>query len=184
MHLAGGNEHAILKKMAYFWYHVKKVKILLYLLSGFLLVSFFIFAYVYTVFFYAPARFAEVEVGKAHAGVASRLEFLQKEGDAVAKLPKLIDAITARDSYNLLGLLVSERDARGIGLMGVTDENGYVLSRTRTVNARGDNIFLTAPLGRALAGGLESGSSVEFSDFNPEQVFLQAEDLFIMMANA
>lgn len=126
--------------------------------------------WVYGATFLYPHYQAHSERGAMISGIATELSRLQKEGNEVALLPDFIDALAKGDSYEILGIMVRERDARGIGLMGVTDEEGYVIARTKTVSARGDNAFLATPIGRALAGGQSHVSSVEVSGLNPSQI--------------
>lgn len=101
------------------------------------------------------------------SGIESELSILQTQGDEIASDPKFAPLLEEEDSYNLLAFLFKQRDERGIGLLGVTDKDGYIKSRTRTTTARGDNSFLNSAIGRSLYGGLEKSASVEASSINP-----------------
>ncbi len=103
-------------------------------------------------------------------GLAQELAYLKEQGDAVANNDVLQTYLLAKDYTSLLDLLQQERDVRSIGLMGVTNESGAIVSRTKTVAKSGDNVFLTAPAGRIVAKG-ESVESVELTGFNG-QLFL------------
>lgn len=128
--------------------------------------------YLYTALVVYPDHESAEFLHGAQVGVQAELLRLQEQGDELAKDPRIVDAIEARDRETLLPLLVSERERRGIGLMGAADSEGHILARTHTLSAYGDNVFLVAPLGRALAYGQQRGASVEASDVNPRQVFL------------
>jgi hypothetical protein len=94
-------------------------------------------------------------------GLNADLDHLENEGDAVAALPSLHEHIRAQDYEAILALMLAERQARNIGLMGLTDSEGYIITRTKTINALGDNVFTTRPQGRALAAGAPSVRTIE-----------------------
>ena len=104
-------------------------------------------------------------------GIRQDLAYLKTQGDAVARLETVKNYLQKDDSYSLLGALIKERDNRSIGLMGVANKEGYVVSRTKTVSKRGDNVFLTAPQGRVVAQGKDA-SSIELSSVDPTQIVM------------
>ena len=107
-----------------------------------------------------------------HAGIAHDLAYLEEQGDAVAKNDLLQEYLIARDSQKLIELTKKEILARNIGLMGVADSEGILLSRTFSAGNLGNNIFLVNPVGRVMAQG-KSAQSVEATvGFEPNQIFL------------
>ncbi len=106
------------------------------------------------------------------SGIADDLAYLKKQGDAVAENELVAKYLLAKDSENLITELKKEKDARNIGLMGVADSEGVVIGRTRTSGRRGDNVFLTTPLGRVVANGTSVESVESTSGFDPIQIFL------------
>ena len=93
-------------------------------------------------------------------GVSADLAHLHREGDVIAQNELLKKYIESGDSYRILGILSQEKDRRNIGLMGATNKEGVIISRTKTVSLRGDNVFLTSPQGRVVATG-QGVSSIE-----------------------
>ena len=110
-------------------------------------------------------------VDAVNNGIAADLKHLSMEGDAVAQNELLKQYLLAGDSYKILGILSAEKDRRLIGLMGVANKDGIIISRTLTVSSRGDNVFLVSPQGRAVAEG-KRPASVEVSSFDPTQLLI------------
>ncbi len=106
-------------------------------------------------------------------GVQAELEHLVVEGGRVEKNELLKKYVADEDSLAILGVLAEERRNRSIGLITVTDEKGTVLSRTRSVSKRGDNIFTTTTYGRQLAAG-KLVSSIEQSPLDPTNLVMVA----------
>lgn len=105
-------------------------------------------------------------------GIARDLAYLKEQGDEIAKDDSLQKYLLDRDSQKLIELTKKEISERGIGLMGVADENGILLSRTLSQGNLGNNIFLVNPVGRVVAQG-KSAQSVEATvGFDPKQIFL------------
>lgn len=105
-------------------------------------------------------------------GISNDLSYLKEQGDIVSKNELLIKYLLKEDSENLVAVMQKERSSRLIGLMGVTNKEGVIIGRTRSLGKIGDNVFLINPLGRVVAKG-ESSQSVEAPiGFDPNQIFL------------
>ncbi|MDO8495954.1 MAG: hypothetical protein Q7S43_00670 [bacterium] len=105
------------------------------------------------------------------AGIASDLTYLKDQGDIVAKDVLLQQYIIEQDSEKLVDFTKKEVFSRKIGLIGVTNSEGILLSRTKSIGNLGNNPFLTTPHGRAVDrnGSVES---IEISGFNPTQLLM------------
>lgn len=103
-------------------------------------------------------------------GMERETQHLVEAGDAIALIPAVHEALLVRDRETLLPLLQQERVVHDVGLMGVADRSGVIVSRTRTSGRFGDNVFLTAPAGRVVSRG-EATTSIEQTGFN-DQLFL------------
>jgi hypothetical protein len=97
-------------------------------------------------------------------GKVTELTYLKEQGDAVAQNGLIREYLIAKNYGELLKLLQEERESRSIGLMGIADEQGVIVSRTLSSGVRGDNVFLTSPIGRVVAQG-KSAESVELTSF-------------------
>lgn len=105
-------------------------------------------------------------------GIQQTLEHLELQGNELAQDPYIIQALLERDDYALLSYTKEEVVRRNIGMVGVADKNGIILSRSLTSAKRGDNAFLTGPIGRALLSDDSTQNSVENTKFNGiDQVF-------------
>ncbi len=103
-------------------------------------------------------------------GINHDIAHLKKQGDEVAQSPVLLRELIAKNRDELITITKQEKEKRNIGLMGVTDGTGVILSRTMSSERYGDNVFLTAPVGRIVAKGL-SAESIEMSGFY-DQLFM------------
>ncbi len=104
-------------------------------------------------------------------GLASELHHLTTQGDLIAQNELLQRYMRDDDPYKILTVLNAERERRSIGLMGVADNRGIIISRTRSSSSRGENTFLISPQGRAVAAGGRP-ASIEVSSFDPTQVLM------------
>lgn len=104
-------------------------------------------------------------------GLAVDLDHLRVQGDAVAENTTLKGFLIEGNSDKILGVISDERERRGIGLMGVANKDGIIISRTRSVDNRGENAFLVSPQGRAVVEG-KRPASIEVSSFDPTQVIM------------
>lgn len=100
------------------------------------------------------------------------LDYLSAEGDAAAKNPLVATYLLSEDNEKLLAVMLGEKNNRGIGLMEVSDAEGYIIARTHSVNDTGENAFTASPQGRALGGGAESVKSIEVSSYDAHQVLM------------
>jgi hypothetical protein len=98
------------------------------------------------------------------AGIAKDFAYLKEQGDAVANNELIQKYLITENHEGLLSLLQEEKKSRSIGLMGVANEGGIIVSRTLSTEVRGDNVFLTAPVGRVVAQG-KSAESIELTGF-------------------
>lgn len=140
----------------------------------FITLSVFIFLYV---FFYILDTLYLFSISKKNSdafqyGISNDLRYLKERGDEVAQSQLVIESLLKRDSSSLITYLRAEREHRGIGLMGVADSNGIIIGRTKTSSKRGDNVFLTNPVGIIVAQG-RSAQSVEAPiGFDPRQILV------------
>ncbi len=135
-----------------------------------------IFLFLFSVFHLIGALYVSEIAKKANEnfqkGISADLSYLKEQGDLVATNDLLQQLIIEENGQSLVEILQSERSKRGIGLMSVTNSEGVILSRTKSSGTVGDNVFLTNPVARVVAGG-KSAESVEAPvGFSPEQVFL------------
>jgi hypothetical protein len=140
----------------------------LYITCGAFLCMFVVFHIVSA--FYSFSLTEQAKQALEH-GIATDKKFLKTEGDAIATDPRVINALQNVDTENLIALLQEERNRRSIGLMGITDEQGVIVGRTKSVSHRGDNAFLATPQGRVVAQG-SSVESIEISGLNPTQLLM------------
>lgn len=110
-------------------------------------------------------------VSKFNTGINQELMMLKQNGDEIAQNETLKKYIQQKDIYRALGLLSEESRKRGITAGLVTDENGIVITRIRTISKRGDNVFLNTPQGRALVRG-EHPASFEKGSIDPSNVIM------------
>lgn len=114
----------------------------------------------------------EKSVKAFEVGIQKDLDYLQRQGDELAVNSELQEYLIARNSEKLIELTQKEIRARNIGLMGVIDSNGVILSRTKSPGNLGNNIFLTSPLGRVLAQGKSAQSVEAVIGFDPRQILV------------
>ncbi len=106
------------------------------------------------------------------SGMQAELDFLTVQGNEVAKNKELIRYVLSGDSENLILLMQNEKTSRSIGLMGVTNEQGVVLGRTKNPEKLGDNVFLSSPVGRKVALGKTVQSVESPVGFDPRQIII------------
>ncbi len=104
-------------------------------------------------------------------GLEKDLGHLRTQGDAVAENVALKQYLLEDSPDNVLTILAAERERRTIGLMGVANRDGVIISRTKSTTNRGENTFLVSPQGRAVAQG-KRPASIEASSFDPTQVLM------------
>ncbi|MES3006024.1 MAG: hypothetical protein V4664_03705 [Patescibacteria group bacterium] len=105
-----------------------------------------------------------------HAGILKDQTYLKTQGDAIAQNDSLIQNLLAKDSDAVLAIVERERSARNIGLIGVANAEGIIVSRTLSKSNLGQNVFLTVPAGRFVAEG-KSVQSIERTGFG-NQLFM------------
>lgn len=105
-------------------------------------------------------------------GIAKDLAHLKERGDEVAALEEFRALLRANDSDGLIAFLTKEKENRDIGLMGVADTEGIVLGRTKSTGVRGDNVFLTTEIGRAVSRDGYAQSIEVTHGFDPRQMYL------------
>lgn len=159
----------------YSWHDLRIVRTLKSLVKTFY-ITFCIFLVLFVALYSVRILYISViveESAKAfRLGIEKDLAHLKKQGDELAMDSRIHEYILARDSEKLIEFTKKEIVARDIGLMGVMDSNGGLLSRTKSKGNLGINVFLTNPVGRIMAKG-ESAQSVEATvGFDPRQIFL------------
>ena len=103
-------------------------------------------------------------------GISHDTAHLKKQGDELAQSTVLVRSILSKDRDSLIRFTQQEKEKRNIGLMGVANATGVIMSRTLSSERYGDNVFLTAPVGRVVAQGVSS-ESIEMSGFY-DQLFM------------
>lgn len=104
-------------------------------------------------------------------GIAKDTAYLKNQGDAVAKNSLLKEYLIAGDFEKLLEVMQKEKADRFIGLMGLANKDGVIVSRTKSTKRLGDNVFLTMPQGRIVSTG-KSVESIEISGVDPTQLLM------------
>ncbi len=104
-------------------------------------------------------------------GIKKDLAYLKEQGDAVAQNESLVSLLIAGDTEGLLSLIKQEGQARSVWLIGVTNSEGVIISRTKNLGVLADNVFLTFPEGRVVAKG-KSVQSIGQAVIDPRRVRL------------
>jgi hypothetical protein len=107
---------------------------------------------------------------RLEVGLQTETQQLKDAGDAITKDPIFVDALARQDRQALLTYTKQAIHDLDIGLMGIANADGVILSRTLSPGVIGDNVFLTAPAGRVVATG-RSVESIERTGFG-DQIFL------------
>jgi hypothetical protein len=105
-----------------------------------------------------------------NAGISKDLAYLKEQGDEVAKNDLLKKYLLEEDSEKIIELTKKETDVRGVGIMGVANSEGIIVSRTTERSSLGQNVFLTVPAGRVVSEG-KYVQSIELTGFG-NQLFL------------
>lgn len=133
-----------------------------------------VFLFLFVLFHIAGALYVSSIASKAtenfQLGITQDLTYLKEQGDQVAKDESLIKSLIARDSDSLIDITKKEVETRSIGLIGVADSEGVMVSRTFSRSDLGQNVFLTVPAGRVVSQG-KSVQSIELTGFG-NQLFL------------
>ena len=141
----------------------------LFVTTGVFLVLFSIFRIIGTVYIASIAK----DTGNLFdEGIKKDLAHLKEEGNRVAENEEIKRYILTKDSNALIQILREEKQKRSIGLMGVVDADGIVIGRTKTSGKRGDNVFLTEPVGRLVSQGAYAESIETPYGFDPVQLLL------------
>ncbi len=88
-----------------------------------------------------------------NSGLAKDMNHLKTQGDEVAADPAIILNLLLDNRQKLISLIRAEIPKRNIGLLGIANKHGVMVSRTLNTGKYGDNVFLTSPIGRAVANG-------------------------------
>lgn len=104
------------------------------------------------------------------SGITKDISHLKTQGDMVAQNDLLKQALIDEDSDSLSAIIQKELSERDIGLIGVANAQGVIVSRTFSKSNLGQNVFLTAPAGRALTQE-KSVESIELTGFG-NQIFM------------
>ena len=115
---------------------------------------------VYVWFYVYPKQQGEEQVVATRIGIANRLDILQIKGDSIATNPELIQSVASLDANTVQSILFSEKEKSHIPVLSVIDSKGFFISRTLDNGISGDNVFLIAPLGRAMYAGVEKKSVI------------------------
>lgn len=113
---------------------------------------------------------SQKQVINFNRGIDQDVAHLKKQGDELAQSSVLIKELLSKNRNELIRITKQEREKRNIGLMGVANATGVIMSRTLSSERYGDNVFLTAPVGRIVARGVSS-ESIEMSGFY-DQLFM------------
>lgn len=91
------------------------------------------------------------EISKIQKSLNEELEFNKKQMNDIIASGELNSYVGNRDIVNLISILDDQTQRRGVDMMLVTDKEGVVLTRTKVLSARGDNIFQTTAFGNKLS---------------------------------
>lgn len=139
----------------------------LYITLGFFLFLFALFHIIGALYVYSIATKSSEAF---QVGIKRDMAYLKEQGDEVAKNESLIEYLVAGDSYGLIDITKKEKNTRGIGLIGVANSEGLIVSRTIERSSLGQNVFLTVPAGRVVSEG-QSVESIELTGFG-NQLFI------------
>lgn len=139
----------------------------LYTTAGMFL-GFFVFYHISNALY--VSHLSEQQRTAFEQGIAQEKSYLKEQGDAVAADPVLHEYLEEGSREQILTFIQEERAARSIGLMSVANSEGVIIGRTFSPGKYGDNVFLTAPAGRAVSKGL-SVESIERTGFG-DQIFM------------
>ncbi len=151
----------------------------LYITTGVLL---FLFSFFHIIGAVYLSNITEDSSSRFQAGIKSDLKYLKENGDKIAQDQNLIKDLVSLNIDNLSSFLQTATTKYSIGLIGITDKNGVILSRTRTYNKVGDNAFLNTVLGRSLIQNGATESVEAPVGFDPRQIFLTTTR-FVMNQN-
>lgn len=104
-------------------------------------------------FYGASKRFAGADAQRVSAAFTQESEALLAHAHALAEGGTLQAYIEQGDILNLTALLEGEQEKRKVDNILVTDAQGVVLTRTKSLAKRGDFIFQTTNWGRVLGQG-------------------------------
>jgi len=107
-----------------------------------------------------------------NAQLSADTSYLLERGNSIAENPLIIKYTKDNNSYDLLAVLLHEKLDSNIGLMGVANKTGTIITRTKSANKRGDNVLLFSTIGRQLLTGGLATSTVTKSATDPTQVIL------------
>lgn len=139
-----------------------------YLTAG-TFVFFFVLFHIGTAFYVSEIS----ERGRAlfQTGIETEMKHLKVQGDSIAEIPGFGEMLLTENSEILIPFLQKERAVRGIGLMGLTNSDGVIISRTKSTDKRGDNVFLTTAYGHVVSQG-QYIQTIEAGTLNPNQVLM------------
>lgn len=125
-------------------------------------------------FFYVGTTYSEYLSNKISNGVSRGIETelarLTSAREKITSQQNYIDAVTRGDSAEVTRILKEGQVVESIGPLSMVTKEGFVLSRTRDPHSRGDNIFLTSAIGRALVSGQTEVTSVEQGTVNGKEI--------------
>lgn len=102
----------------------------------------------------------------------SDLNYLEDQGNQVAKNPSIVEHLVNKNYETLLTTLLSEGELRRIGIIELTNADGYAVTRTNSFADLGEQLFVTTPQGRALASGAPTLKSIETYTSNEHQALM------------
>lgn len=136
---------------------------------------FFVLFHIITSFY--TSHISEKSLKDFKSGIAEEKTYLKEQGDAASKNYQLIDSLVRQDRSHLLEIIQTEKDTRLIGLMSVANAEGIIIGRTINPKKYGDNVFLTAPVGRVVSQG-SSTESIELTGFGNELFMTTGRPIF------
>ncbi|MCX6793456.1 MAG: hypothetical protein NTY12_05590 [Candidatus Falkowbacteria bacterium] len=126
----------------------------------------------YITFYKFPEKISRDYVLNTRSGINTELEKLEKHCQEIALVPEVVDGVYKQDISALSGILPWQLNKYGVGIMSAINKDGFTLVRTKTTARTGDNFFLNAPLGRAIASTNDPVASVEVNSGDTSQLML------------
>ncbi len=134
-------------------------------LAALLLLISFYFAYRYY-----PEYLSDSISQNVNRGILTEFNTLTEARDRIFEDVNIQKAAEISDGQTLVSLLGEARVRESIGPMSVVDKDGFVISRTRYSQSRGDNIFLETAIGRRMAMSQENVASIEESTLSSREI--------------
>lgn len=132
-------------------------------------VAFFVIYLAYSIY---PEYLARQVTESAQKNINNELANFEAAGDKMALDPKLLEAVSTGDIPALNTVVGDFKKYYNTPLITITNADGTAISRARSKNILGDNVYFNSPYGRAIARGETKVLSIEVSGINPREIVL------------